>query len=186
MRDPLPFRALGGLLVALAAAASGGCDGEKFDFRPPWSAPSARDANAARTAVPEPIHLLLPQAVRIHPFTGTRTFDDSGGVKGIDVRIEAIDAYGDSTKAFGKFHFALHEYQPGRPDPKGRRIATWEENLLEPKKNLIHWDNITRAYKFKLQWYRPIPVGSRFILVASFSSPFTQRKFAERSFISGQ
>jgi len=168
------------------AAASAGCDGEKFDFRPPWSAPSARDANAARTAVPEPIHLLLPQAVRIHPFTGTRTFDDSGGVKGIDVRIEAIDAYGDSTKAFGKFQFALHEYRPGRPDPKGRRIATWEEDVLEPKKNLIHWDNITRAYKFKLQWYRPIPVGSRFILVVSFSSPFTERRFAERSFISGQ
>ncbi len=185
MRDPLPFRALGGLLVAVAAA-SAGCDGEKFDFRPPWSAPSARDANAARTAVPEPIHLLLPQAVRIHPFTGTRTFDDSGGVKGIDVRIEAIDAYGDSTKAFGKFQFALHEYRPGRPDPKGRRIATWEEDVLEPKKNLIHWDNITRAYKFKLQWYRPIPVGSRFILVVSFSSPFTERRFAERSFISGQ
>lgn len=186
MKQALPFRAPRRLFVALVAVVLAGCDGEKLGLRPPWSAAAARDANSAGTPVPEPIHLLLPQVIRIHPFTGTRTFDDAGGVKGIDVRIEAIDAYGDSTKAFGKFQFALHEYQPGRPNPKGRRIATWEEDLLEPKKNLIHWDNITRAYKFKLQWYRAIPVGRAFILVADFTSPFTERKFAERQFISGQ
>jgi len=186
VKQPLPFQAPASLLAALLAVVSAGCDGEKFGLRAPWSTPSARDANSPSMQVPEPIHLLLPQAIRIHPFTGTRIFDEAGGIRGIDVRIEAIDAYGDSTKAFGRFHFALHEYRPGKPDPKGRRIATWEEDLLEPKKNLIHWDNITRAYKFKLQWYRPIPVGSRFILVASFSSPFTERKFAERAFVSGQ
>ena len=178
---------LGKTLLVLALSAAAGCDGEKFGFAwPKPSTPAASDANTATTQVPEPIHLLLPQAIRIHPFTGTRTFDEAGGVKGIDVRVEALDAYGDSTKAFGKFHFALHEYRPSDPNPKGRRIATWQEDLLEPKKNLLHWDNITRAYEFKLQWYRAIPVGRKFILVVNFSSPFTQRKFAERDFISGQ
>ena len=32
----------------------------------------------------------------------------------------------------------------------------------------------------------PIPVGQRFVLVAVFTSPFTQRLFAERVFVSGQ
>jgi len=178
--------ASGMLLAALIAAGPAGCKGAKFDLKAPWDHPAAKKPEPAEKRVPEPIHLLLPQAIRIHPFTGTRTFDEAGGVKGIDVRIEAIDAYGDATKAFGKFHFALHHYRTGTASPKGRRIATWEEDLLEPRKNLLHWDNITRTYKFKLQWYKPIPVGSRFILVVNFASPFTQRKFAERDFISGQ
>ncbi len=136
--------------------------------------------------VPEPLHLLLPEAIRIHPFTGTRTFDEQGGIKGIEVRIEALDAYGDPTKAFGDFHFALHAWQAGVADNRGKQLATWEEPLLTGQKNLLHWDSITRTYKFKLQWYKPIAVGSKFILTATFSSPFTERKFAQREFVSGQ
>ena len=186
MKQPLPFRALGTGFLALVLAASAGCDGEKFAFKAPWITRPQTNANAAKSRVPEPIHLLLPQAIRVQPFTGTRTFDETGGIKGVDVLIKAIDAYGDSTKAFGKFQFALHEYRPGDPNPKGPRIATWQEDLLEPKKNLLHWNRIHQAYEFKLQWYRPIPIGRKFLLAVSFSSPFTERKFAERHFVSGQ
>jgi len=170
--------------VALAGAAAG-CGEWKFDAGNPFRATPKPPAYAAKS-VPEPIHLLLPTAIRIHPFTGTRTFDDSGGIKGVEVRVEALDAYGDATKAFGNFHFALHAYQPAAADERGKQIATWDESLLEPRKNLLHWDNITRTYRFKLQWYKPIPVGSKFVLAAAFDSPFTERKFAQRVFVSGQ
>ena len=186
MRRPLRFAALATVLAGLLAGGAGGCKNGKFDFKAPWDTPSAQKPEPAATPVPEPIHLLLPKAIRIHPFTGTRTFDQTGGVKGVDVRIEALDAYGDSTKAFGKFQFALHQHRPHAAEIKGRRIATWEEDLLAPKKNVLHWDAITRTYEFKLQWYRPIPVGSKFVLAITFSSPFTERKFAERVFVSGQ
>ena len=186
MRQSSLLAATGPALAALLAAGAAGCDGGKFDLKPPWETASTQRPEPAAKQVPEPIHLLLPKAVRIHPFTGTRTFDEAGGVKGIDVRVEAIDAYGDGAKAFGNFQFALYEHRPDSSDPKGRRIATWEEDLLEPRKNLLHWDSITRAYAFKLQWYRPIPVGARFVLTVDFSSPFTERKSAERVFISGQ
>jgi len=172
--------------VLLAAMGAPGCDNGRLASKPPWDTPAAPRPEQGGTPVPAPLNLLLPKAISIHPFTGTRTFDQTGGVRGIDVRITALDAYGDATKAFGKFHFALHEYRPNSPDPKGERIYTWEEDLLKPQKNLLHWDRITRTYEFKLQWYRPIEVGKRFLLIVSFSSPFTERKFAERVFVSGE
>jgi len=136
--------------------------------------------------VPEPIRLLLPEAVRIHPFTGTRIFDEKGGIRGIDVRIEASDYYGDSTKAFGDFRFELYTHRENSADPKGQRLAVWEESLITPEKNLLHWDKITHTYQFKLQWDRPVAVGKKFVLAATFSSPYTPRLFDERVFVSGQ
>ncbi len=182
----MPIRTVGPALALLAALLAGGCEDGKFGLEDPFDDPAGKSPEAAEVPVPEPLHLLLPETVRVHPFTGTRTFDEAGGVKGIDVRVEALDAYGDATKAFGTFRFALHRHRADSPDPRGARIATWEENLLEPEKNMLHWDSITRAYKFKLQWYRAIPVGSRFVLAVTFSSPFTERKFAERVFVSGE
>jgi hypothetical protein len=165
------------LALLLGPLVLGGCNGEGLAWFKP-KPPSGQ--------VPEPIDLLLPRTIRIQPFTGTRTFDEAGGIKGIDVRIEAKDAYGDSTKAFGDFRFELYEFRPNNQDPRGTQIATWEEHLLDPRKNALHWDNIHLGYEFKLQWDRPIPVGRKFILVAVFSSPFTERKFAQREFTAGQ
>ena len=136
--------------------------------------------------VPAPIDLLLPKEISIHPFTGMRAFDDAGGVKGIDVRIEAKDSYGDTTRAYGDYRFELYTFRPNSTDPKDARIAAWDVALADPLANRIHWDHITRTYKFRLQWDQPIPVGQRFVLSVIFSSPFTQRLFAERVFISGQ
>lgn len=169
------------LSAALATAAClGGCEAGKWDV-------DAKGSEAAGAhPVPEPISLTLPQGIRLHPFTGTRTFDNNGGIRGIDVRIEASDAYGDATKAFGEFRFEMYDYAPNSIDPRGQRIATWTESLQEPQKNLLHWDKITRTYEFKLRWDQPIPVGRRFVLAAYFSSPFTPRLDAQRVFISGQ
>ncbi len=137
-------------------------------------------------SVPHPVDLLLPQTIRVHPFTGTRTFDEAGGIRGIDVRIEAVDAYGDATKAFGTFRFEMYHFVPNSLDPKGQRIATWTEDLLQPRKNVLHWDKITRTYQFRLQWDQAIPVGKKFVLLAYFTSPFTSRLDDQRVFTSGQ
>ena len=172
--------------AVLAMIFMAGCNGGKFGLGSPANPVVAARPDPADVKVPAPLHLLLPKAIRIHPFTGTRTFDEAGGVKGIDVRVEALDAYGDATKAFGKFHFALYQHKADSPSPRGPQVATWEEDLLTPEKNLVHWDSITRAYAFKLQWYQAIPVGQKFVLSIDFASPFTPRRFAERVFISGQ
>lgn len=188
--------------AALMLAVLGGCNGsaryewdpEAFRFRRVGGEATTRPAERisalgpARPVreIPNPINLLLPREVRIHPFTGTRTFSDAGGINGFEVQIEAQDSYGDATKAFGQFRFELHTHTAPAPDPKGRRIAVWEVDLLTPKVNLTHWNPITRRYTFRLQWDTPIPVGRKFVLVTVFSSPFTERLFAERVFVSGQ
>jgi len=133
-----------------------------------------------------PLSLLLPKRVKIHPFTGTRTFEEHGGVKGIIVRIQLMDSYDDPIKGFGDFRFELYEFRPYSQNPKGKKIAIWEESLMQPKKNLLHWDKITRAYKFKLQRNSEMPQGNKYVLVAVFSSPYSERLFAERQFAAGQ
>ena len=168
-----------GLCMLVALVTAGGCN--EYDWKLAGKGPISRDPQL----VPRPIDLMLPKSILVHPFTG-RTFDEAGGIRGIDVNIKAVDFYGDETKAFGDFRFEMYEHRPNSLDPKGNQIASWDEALLEPKKNLLHWDKLTRMYIFKLQWDRPIPIGKRVVLVVTFSSPFTSRLTAERVFISGQ
>jgi len=146
--------------------------------------PASRPAGSQ--AVPAPLTLLLPSKIRIHSFTGTRAFSRAGGVKGIDVRIQATDAYGDATKAFGQFRFELYRYKPTRADPKGARLAVWTVDVRDPKRNRLHWNNILRTYQFQLLWDQPIPVGQKFVLTACFESPYTPRLFDQHVFTSGE
>ena len=158
------------VLAALGGAVVCGCDNGASGR--PWST--------------DPLNLLLPRLIRIHAFTKTRTFDEAGGLKGVDVRIEAKDAYDEATKAFGKFRFELYTIQPHDPDPKRNQVMTWEEDLTSPKKNRLHWHRDHHMYIFKLIWDRPIPAGQEFVLRAVFTSPYTKRLIDERTFVSGQ
>ena len=136
--------------------------------------------------IPSPINMLLPKTIAIHDFTGQRVFDEEGGVKGMDVRIEVKDSFNDPAEAFGKFRFEMYDFRPQNADPRGELLSSWDVNLSEPKDNIVHWDNITRAYQFKLHWSKPVPVGRRFILAVVFESPYSPRLFAQREFVSGQ
>jgi len=174
-------------LVGFVLAVSGCNEGQEAQFNwPDWARPDRAESTTTQPAVPEPVDLLLPHSLRIHPFTGTRTFDETGGVRGIEVRLEALDAFGDSTKAFGDFRFELYAYHPDQPDHRGRQINIWDISLSEPRSNAIHWDKVHRNYLFKLRWDEPMQVGRRFVLGAVFTSPFTDRLFAQRIFTAGE
>lgn len=163
------------LAFTTLSVAMAGCNSSIF----PGSSSSTRP-------VPEPVNLMLPKSISIHPFTAFRSFDETGGENGIDARIEAKDAAGDTTKAYGNFRFELYAFIPVSADPKGAKLATWDVPLSDAKTSSLHWDGITRAYTFKLRWDQPIPQGAQFVLVAIFSSPFTERLFSERVLIPGQ
>ena len=183
MRQSHALSALAAGAAALAALALAGCN--NADVHQGRTEAGTRPAPAA-TPVPAPLTLLLPQSIRLHEFTGTRVFDQAGGVTGIDVRIEALDAYGDANKAFGQFRFELFRYKPNAPDPKGERLEVWDVDVDGPEENRRHWNSITRTYQFKLAWEEPVPVGKKFVLAAVFDSRFTPRLFHERVFVSGQ
>jgi len=175
-----------GKLALAAALLAGttllGCGNEAGGvFGTPTTAPAP-----GAVKVPAPLEVLLPKAVRIHPFTGTRVFGEAGGIAGIDLRIEAIDGYGDASKAFGRFRFELFRHQPNNPDEKGARVAVWNVSLEDVKDNRSHWNSITRTYQFKLGWGDAIPIGRKFVLLAVFESRFTPRLFDQRVFVAGQ
>jgi len=130
--------------------------------------------------VPEPLGLLLPKRMRIHPFSDV--IPRRGGGRQVEVRIEAFDAFGDATKMFGEFRFELYALKPRSSDQRGRLIDTWDVSIMAGETNLVHWDGITRTYVFKLDWDKPLPGNPPFVMRAVFSSPFTERFIAERVF----
>ena len=161
-----------GVLTCCAILAAAGCGG---------------NTTANSGEVPAPVNLLLPEEIKIHNFTGTRTFDPRGGLKGIEARIEARDHFGDPNREFGQFRFELYDHRPQASDPKGQLLVIWDEDLTDPKKNQDHWDaTMGNTYEFRLLWEDPIPVGQKFVLRVVFTSPFTPRLFDERTFVSGQ
>ncbi|MDP6545430.1 MAG: hypothetical protein QGH60_15705 [Phycisphaerae bacterium] len=153
---------------------------------PPTTQPAERQY--AQVDVPQPVNLLLPKSINIHPFTVTRTFDQAGGIRGVDVRVESFNAFHEATKAFGSFRFELYTFRANNLDPKNKLQGIWEvePSLLDPRENLRYWNRSQQMYEFKLQWDKPIPVGRKFVLVAVFTSPFTQRLTAQRIFTSGE
>ena len=154
------------LIAVLSLAMLPGC--------PPQAPPKGE------VPVPEPLNLLLPTRMRIHPFSDV--IARGGGIQQIEVRIEAFDAFGDATKMFGEFRFELYALKPRSTDKRGRLIETWDVSIVAGKTNLMHWDGITRTYVFKLDWDKPLAGNPPFVMRAVFSSPFTQRFIAERVF----
>lgn len=138
----------------------------------------------AATTVPPPIDLLLPKTLEIHSFTQTETFENRQG--GVRARVKARDAYGDGTKAFGRFRFALYSCLPQKQNKHGPKLADWEIDVSQPEQNLLYWDRHTGSYEFKLGWNQRVPAGRRLILEAVFQSEFTPRLSAEREIVAGE
>ncbi|NLF29627.1 MAG: hypothetical protein GX591_01925 [Planctomycetes bacterium] len=160
-RDRLIIRAVLCLLLGLAA----GC--------PP---PTPRPTPPA----------LLPRQIRLHPFTRTWQGGEGGAAGGIEARVEAIDHFGDTTKAFGTFRFEAFAYRPHEADPAGRRLAVWSVQLADAEDNLTHWDRLSRTYKFRLMWPRAVAAGESFALRVTFAPPEGLRLFDEQVLVSGE
>ncbi len=179
------------LLVALYA----GCWTEDHSVKPVSSMPSMAASQPESmpalavpnsVPVPQPVALLLPKAIKLDPFTGSRILNDEGKIAGLEVRVEAIDYFADATKAFGNFRFELYRYEQSKPDARGERLAVWNANLEEPAENKKHWQSIMRRYQFRLAWNEGIPVGRKFIVSVTYGSPYSPRLFDQRVFIAGQ
>jgi hypothetical protein len=158
-----------------------GCNG---DSQGPWGPTPPR---ATSQPVPAPINLLLPRGISFQGFTGgPRALDAAGQAKGIEVHIAAKDSFGHATKAFGDFRFELYDFRPNATDPKGQRLAVWEVSTSDPRTNRDHWNEVHRTYEFRLGWDQTVPISTKLVLVAVFSSPFTERLFAQHTFVAGE
>lgn len=170
-----PRRRLPAVAIVLAALLATGCQ----------ALTDRIDTDPNQTDVPYPVSLLLPETIDVHSFSG-RTFAREDGARGIEGWVTPRDAFGDPTKAFGTFRFELYEHRVDRPRDRGRRVAFWNESVMDRQANRLHWD-VSLAYKFMLAWEAgALPAGERFLLVVAFDSPFTPRLFDQQVITVGQ
>ena len=174
------------LCSLIAALLGGGCG----RYPRPWDRPLGDDLASPSGPppagypddLPKDVRVLMPKKIVIHPLTGRRTLDGDGNPSGFEVRIKALDSFGDPTKALGRFRFTLYAFRHHAANRRGDQLAVWDEDLSKARRNRRHWDPIFQTYKFDLQWDRGLSVGQVFILEAYFAGDHTEQLFDERSF----
>lgn len=120
--------------------------------------------------------LMLPQRIKIEPFTKIRSFNEDGIPDGILTVVRAFDRFGDPVKAIGLWYFELWTFQNASNEPKGQRLAFWDRNITTPEEVRLYW---TRAqmYEFQLAWaggIEAIQPGRKYILTATYRAPWDE------------
>lgn len=125
-----------------------------------------------------------PRSIKILPFTKPRAFDMKDDIPdGIAVSLRPMDAQGDPAKAYGTFMFELYSYRTAAGDRKGQLLQTWSQPILDPDDQRKFWERVTSTYEFQLDWAgSPIPPQMKYVLVASFQAPGSERLFDEFEF----
>lgn len=117
----------------------------------------------------ETLSIVLPTQIEILPFTKFKDWEGSNNIDGIEVYLRPLDILGDQTKAVGLFRFELYTYRKAHKDPRGERIGIWQVDLSSKEAQLLHWDKLTRTYKFRLGLTKEINITEgKYILDVTF------------------
>lgn len=122
------------------------------------------------------LSLMLPQTLKIQPFTKIRDFDGDAQPDGILAVVRPLDAFGDPAKAVGLFYFELWTYEAATAERKGERLAYWDRLIGSAQDVSLYW---TRAqmYEFQLAWtsgISGIKPGRKYILTAAYRTPWDE------------
>ena len=120
--------------------------------------------------------LMLPQQIKIQPFTKIRSFNNDELPDGILAVVRPLDRFDDPVKAVGFFYFELYALQNASGDNKGERLAYWERPITTAQEVRLYW---TRAqmYEFQLAWTGGAPgvaPGRKLVLVATYRTPWDE------------
>lgn len=161
------------LLLGLGGLLAGGC---QRGHSTTWSVTEPSSGQATTQAATfEQYDLLMPAQIEILPFSKPRSFDADQIPDGIEVVLRPLDSFGDQTKAVGIFRFELYLFQKASAEPRGQRIGFWEENLGTHEGQVLHWDRITRTYRFRLSLAgQPVRPG-KYVLEVTYLSPVGMR-----------
>ena len=84
----------------------------------------------------------------ILPLTGF--VGDEGKIR---VFVSLLDRFGAAVKGPAVFRFELYERVLRSSEPRGRRLAIWDDiDLVEAEANQGHWRDYLRAYEFELDF----------------------------------
>lgn len=120
--------------------------------------------------------LMLPQSIKIQPFTKIKSFNEDDIPDGILAVVRPLDKFEDPVKAAGLFYFGLWTFRNASGDRKGERLAFWERNITTAEEVRLYW---TRAemYEFQLAWTAGIESfqpGQKFVLTATYRAPWDE------------
>jgi len=119
------------------------------------------------------IALLMPQSVKIQPFTKPKSFDKDNIPDGIEVLVQPLDKFDDPVKAVGIMQFELYSYRQASGQPKGERIQFWEVPIASAQQVRQFWDRTAQMYLFKLavDEIGSLPPGQKYVLTVRYNSP---------------
>jgi hypothetical protein len=107
-------------------------------------------------------------------------FVDVGGARQAEINlyVSLLDSFGSQIKSPGVFRFELYERVLRSAEPKGKRVAIWQDiDLTDPAQNNDRWRDFLRAYEFNLPFE---PEGNQnYILQATCLCPSGRRLSAE-------
>jgi hypothetical protein len=150
--------------IALLACALAGCRQHG-----PTSLPTERDRI-------EMLSLMLPQEIKILPFTKVKSFNEDELPDGILAVVRPLDRFGDPVKAAGLFYFELWTYQNASQERKGERVAFWERRISTPQEVRMYWTH-AQMYEFQLAWAggaEEVKPGRKYVLTATYRTPWDE------------
>jgi hypothetical protein len=120
--------------------------------------------------------LMLPQSIKVQPFTKIRNFNEDEIPDGILAVVRPVDRFGDPVKAVGLFYFELWTFANASGISRGERLAFWERDITTAEEVRLYW---TRAgmYEFQLAWtagVEAIRPGQKYVLTATYRAPWDE------------
>ena len=122
------------------------------------------------------VALMLPDRIKIQPFTKIASFDDDDTPDGILAVLRPVDKLGDPAKAAGLFYFDLWSYQKASGDRRGEQLAHWDVTIASENDVRQHWTR-GQMYDFQLAWPEDvddIPPARKYIFTATYRTPWDQ------------
>lgn len=104
-----------------------------------------------------------PARLRVHPLTRFVRNDPLSGKSIVETRVEFLDQFGHTTKGRGELRFEMFGIGNTNLDRSGNRarLGFWSVDISGLSNNLLHYDDVTRTYRFALQIDEDVQMPSR-------------------------
>jgi hypothetical protein len=122
----------------------------------------------------EMLSLMVPDRIRIEPFTKITSFNPDNLPDGILAVVRPLDRLGDPVKAAGLFYFELWTYVNASGERKGEQLAFWDRTIASAEEMRLYWTK-AQMYEFQLIWTggaEQLQAGRKYILTATYRTPW--------------
>jgi hypothetical protein len=158
--------------IALVAVGLAGCNLSDLMGRSDGPLPAGTTAEDLGPAVtgPQWYELFGPQGCDISYFTEFADFDGDGATDGLIALVGVVDRFGDPIKVLGRFRIETFQYVSRAAEKRGPQTGNWVVNVLTEQDVRRYYDNITRGFRFPLQFVAP-PETDRLIVQVTYYLP---------------